>query len=215
MIRKSLLMALVVVVLLSSSMVVFAQEYWAWNTFNAQEERFKYEVVSRTSEWDYEVGEEVWIENRQYQTLELRRIDDSTYEVTTGYTFNLPSDELGDKLSFMGGTIGLSMLFGAGDWFGELMMLGFFASDLELEVGNSMQTFDGSRIKVVEKMTVAGVDGYFATKHRRDTDESGGRVDILTSEWVFAPDVGWPLLVRIYEEDQVVYSMELVEYSRK
>ncbi len=101
-----------------------------------------------------------------------------------------------------------------GEWIGEFMMLGWFAADLELEVGSSMQTFDGSRIRVLEKRTVAGVEGYLCTKSLRSEDEAGNRVDILTPKWVIAPKVGWPLLVRIYQDDEVKYVMELVEYSR-
>lgn len=214
MLRKVLVMLLAVVLALSWNMAAFAQEYWAFNKFTAQEERFKYEIVSRTQEWDYDAGEEVWKESRQFQTLELKSLGDTT-EVTLANTYHLPTEELGDHLNFMGGMFNLSFLLGGGDWFGELLLLGLFATDLELEVGNSMQTFDGSRLRVVEKQTVAGVEGYFFTKQIRETDEDGNRVDILTSEWVVAPDVGWPLLLRIYYEGEVVYSMELVEYDRK
>ena len=60
--------------------------------------------------------------------------------------------------------MGLSMLMSGGDWFGELMLLGMFAVDLELEVGSSMQMFDGS-VRIVEKQTVAGVEGYRTRVH--------------------------------------------------
>lgn len=212
--RNLLVVLLGVIVTLSFSMIGLAQEYWRWNNFTAQEERFKYEIISYSFEWDWQTGEEVRVETRQFQTMDLRKIDDEVTEVTMGYTYNVPSNQLGEQLSFMGGMFSMPFLMGGGDWFGEFIMLGLFASDLELEVGNSMQTFDGSRIRVVEKQTVAGIEGYFWTKHRRDTDDGGNRIDILTSEWVVAPDVGWPLLVRVFQDDQVVYSMELVEYYR-
>lgn len=212
MVRKLLFIVLSLVLVLSFSSLVFAQEYWAWNSFTAQYERLKYEITSYSSYWDYEVGEDVPVEVRQVQVMELRQKDEETTEVTMAYTYDTPTAELGDELSLMG--LGMAWATGGGEWIGEFMMLGFFAADLELEVGSSMQVFDGSRIKVVEKQTVAGVEGYFCTKSVRNEDDAGNRVDVLTSEWVIAPNVGWPLLVRVYQDDQVKYVMELVEYAR-
>ena len=212
MVRKLLCIVLALVIVLSFSSLGFAQEYWSWNTFTAQYERFKYEIISYSSYWDYEVGEDVPVETRQVQVMELRQMDEETTEVTVSYAYDVPTVELGDALSMMG--LGMAWATGGGEWIGEFMMLGFFAADLELEVGSSMQVFDGSRIRVVEKQTVAGVEGYFCTKTVRGEDGSGNRVDVLTSEWVIAPNVGWPLLVRVYQGDQVKYVMELVEYAR-
>ena len=188
MVRKSLLIVLGLVVVLSFSSIAFAQEYWAWNKFTAEHERFKYEITSYSTHWDYDAEEDVFIETHQVQVMELRRRD-------------------------MG--IGMGWATGGGEWMGEFMILGLFGADLELEVGSSMQLFDGSKIRVVEKQTVAGVEGYLCTKSVRSEDEAGNRVDVLTSEWVIAPNVGWPLSVRVYDEgDQVKYVMELVEYAR-
>ncbi|HHT91740.1 MAG: hypothetical protein QM451_02330 [Bacillota bacterium] len=212
--RRTFLVVFGFVVVLACSSLVFAQDYWQLNKFTADNEKFKYEVTSYTKQWDYDVDDYVVQETRQIQLLELRKIDDETTEVTVGNTYNLPTDQLGDQLSFMGMGMGLSMLMSGGDWFGELMLLGMFAVDLELEVGSSMQMFDGSRIRIVEKQTVAGVEGYFCTKSVREEDEAGNRVDRLTSEWVLAPDVGWPLLIRVYDDGDVTYVMELIEYSR-
>ena len=212
MVRKSLFIVLSLLVVLSFSSLGFAQESWAWNSFTAQYERFKYEIASYSSFYDYDLEKDVPVEKWQTQTIELVHVDDETKQVTMSNTYNVPQNELGDQLSLMG--LGMGWATGGGEWIGEFMMLGFFAYDLELEVGSSMQTFDGARIRVVEKQTVAGVEGYFCTKSRREEDSAGNRVDILTSEWVIAPNVGWPLLVRVYESDQLKYSMELVEYSR-
>ncbi|HBN96035.1 MAG TPA: hypothetical protein DDZ66_07025 [Firmicutes bacterium] len=213
MVRKSLLIVLGLVVVLSFSSIAFAQEYWAWNKFTAEHERFKYEITSYSTHWDYDAEEDVFIETHQVQVMELRRRDDETTEVTMAYTYDVPTAELGDALSLMG--IGMGWATGGGEWMGEFMILGLFGADLELEVGSSMQLFDGSKIRVVEKQTVAGVEGYLCTKSVRSEDEAGNRVDVLTSEWVIAPNVGWPLSVRVYDEgDQVKYVMELVEYAR-
>ena len=73
----------------------------------------------------------------------------------------------------------------------EYMLLGLSASDLELEVGNTIQLFDGSRVRVVEEETVAGIQGYLLRKSISDTDEAGNKVDVVTSEWVIAPDIAW------------------------
>lgn len=96
----------------------------------------------------------------------------------------------------------------------EFMLLSWFGGDLELEVGSSIQMFDGSRMRIVEKRTMAGVEGYYCTKSIREEDDEGNRVDILVSEWVIAPKVGWPLYLKTYEDDQVTFVMELVEYAR-
>ena len=150
---------------------------------------------------------------KQFQTVELAKLDDETTELTMAYTYYVSQEEIADQLGLMG--FGMNWIMGGGNWIGEFMMLGFFASDLELEVGNTMQMFDGSRIRVVEKQTVAGVEGYLCRKSVREEDEDGNRIEILTSEWVIAPNVGWPLAVKVYEDDEVVYIMELVEYSRR
>jgi hypothetical protein len=153
------------------------------------------------------------METRQSQTMELRQMGDGITEVTRSYTHAIPQGQLSDELGMMG--FGLAALMGGGEWFGEFMMLGFFATDLEFEVGSSMQTFDGARLRVIEKQTVAGVEGYFVTRSLRQEDDEGNRLDVLTSEWVIAPNVGWPLLVRVYQDGQLTYVMELVEYTRE
>jgi len=91
-----------------------------------------------------------------------------------------------------------------------------FASDLEFEVGNTMQLFDGSRVRVVEEQKVAGVDGFLARKLIREEDEEGNRRERVTSEWIIAPDVGWPLAVKVFDSDgNLTYSMTLLEYERR
>jgi hypothetical protein len=213
MIRKSLIIVFALVAVLSFSSMGLAQEYWAWNKFDAQYEKFKYEITSYATEWDWDLGEDVEVEVKQFQTVELAKLDDETTELTMAYTYYVSQEEIADQLGLMG--FGMNWIMGGGNWIGEFMMLGFFASDLELEVGNTMQMFDGSRIRVVEKQTVAGVEGYLCRKSVREEDEDGNRIEILTSEWVIAPNVGWPLAVKVYEDDEVVYIMELVEYSRR
>ena len=64
MVRKSLFIVLSAVVVLSVSVVGWAQDVWKWNEFNADYERFYYESVTYTSSWDWELGEEVEIEGR-------------------------------------------------------------------------------------------------------------------------------------------------------
>lgn len=213
MFRKSLIIVFALVVVFSFSSPGLAQEYWDWNKFDAQYEKFTYEITSYTTQWDWEIGEDVPVEVKQLQTVELERLDEETTELTMAYTYHVSQEELAEQLGLMG--FNMSWIMGGGEWLGEFMLLGFFASDLELEVGNSMQVFDGSRVRVVEKQTVAGVEGYLCRKTVREEDEEGNRIEILNSEWVIAPKVGWPLLVRVYRDDQVVYVMELVEYSRK
>ena len=60
-----------------------------------------------------------------------------------------------------------------------------------------MQLLDSSRVRVVGERTVAGITGYLLNKFDRETDEHGNMVEIVTSEWVIAPNVGWPLAVTL------------------
>ena len=77
-----------------------------------------------------------------------------------------------------------------------------------------MQTFDGSRLRVVEEQTVAGVKGYLIRKFVRETDDDGNRVDITTQSGS-SPNVGWPPQLIMYQDGEVVSQMTLVEYERK
>ncbi len=214
MLRKT---SLLILLLLLAAVPVSAAawgETWKWNEFNADYEKFYYEIISGSTSWDWELEEDVWVESTSYQLLEVTKIDDESWMVTQAQTSRMTKDEL-EGLSFMGGLSGLMALMG-GNWFSEFMVLGMFASDLEFEVGNTMQLSDGSRVRVVEEQKVAGVDGFLARKLIREEDEEGNRRERVTSEWIIAPDVGWPLAVKVFDSDgNLTYSMTLLEYERR
>ncbi|HBG08930.1 MAG: hypothetical protein ACOX46_00985 [Limnochordia bacterium] len=212
--RKLPIVVLSVVVVLSCSMLAWAQDLWNYNVFPYDYEKFVYEVINYTKSWDWDTDEEIITEKKSIQVTELRKLDGENHEVTQSFTNVMESEKLFNELSFLGGLSGLSLLM-SGDWFAEMMFVGLWAADLDLEVGNTMQTFDGSRVRVVEEQTVAGVKGYLVRKSIRETDDEGNRVDILTSEWVIAPNVGWPLKLVMYSEGEVVSSMTLIEYERR
>lgn len=94
--RKILLGTLLAVVVFAVSGFVSAQDLWQWNSFTADYERFYYEIVSITTEWDYDSYEDVQVENRYYQLLELKRSGDGWVEVTQGYSYMVPQNELAD-----------------------------------------------------------------------------------------------------------------------
>jgi len=215
MVRRSLVLVLSLIVMLLFGVSLSAQEYWAYGEFNQQYERFKYEITSYSYKWDYDLGEEVREETKQIQTLELNKIDDDTTKLTIAYTYDVPSKDLYDQFTFMGLSGLSSFMMSGGDWIGEIVMLNFYAEDMELEVGSIIQLYDGSRIRITEKQTVAGVEGYFFTRSERHQDDDGNRIDVKISEFVVAPDIGMPLLVRIYSGGEVSFIMELVEYSRQ
>jgi hypothetical protein len=212
--RKLPIVVLSVVVVLSCSMLAWAQDLWNYNVFPYDYEKFVYEVINYTKSWDWDTDEEIITEKKSIQVTELRKLDGENHEVTQSFTNVMESEKLFNELSFLGGLSGLSLLM-SGDWFAEMMFVGLWAADLDLEVGNTMQTFDGSRVRVVEEQTVAGVKGYLVRKSIRETDDEGNRVDILASEWVIAPNVGWPLKLVMYSEGEVVSSMTLIEYERR
>ena len=121
-----------------------------------------------------------------------------------------------EGLSFLGGGFSaLASILSGGSLFSEMMMMGLFASELEFEVGNTMQTWDGSRLRVVEETSVAGVDGYLVRKMILKEDEQGRR-EIVVSEWIINPEVGWPLALKVFDEQgNVLYDMRLVEYAKR
>ena len=212
--RKLPIVVLSVVVVLSCSMLAWAQDLWNYNVFPYDYEKFVYEVINYTKSWDWDTDEEIITEKKSIQVTELRKLDGENHEVTQSFTNVMESEKLFNELSFLGGLSGLSLLM-SGDWFADMMFVGLWAADLDLEVGNTMQTFGGSRVRVVEEQTVAGVKGYLVRKSIRETDDEGNRVNILTSEWVIAPNVGWPLKLVMYSEGEVVSSMTLIEYERR
>ena len=165
--RKLPIVVLSVVVVLSCSMLAWAQDLWNYNVFPYDYEKFVYEVINYTKSWDWDTDEEIITEKKSIQVTELRKLDGENHEVTQSFTNVMESEKLFNELSFLGGLSGLSLLM-SGDWFAEMMFVGLWAADLDLEVGNTMQTFDGSRVRVVEEQTVAGVKGYLVRKSTGD-----------------------------------------------
>ena len=98
---------------------------------------------------------------------------------------------------------------------GEYTWLSMAASDFELEVGNTMQLFDGSRITVVGEQTVAGLQGYLIRKYIRDADENGNRIDIVTSEYDRTQRRSRAFGRNVYRHGEPYYSKTLIEYERK
>jgi hypothetical protein len=214
MIRKSMPAVVLVLVVLSVSTIGWAQDLWKFNEFSASFERFLYEVVSLEEMWDEELFEDVFQEILYYEQWELLT-DDDELEVTMGYRYWLPLDEAKESMTFLGSAWDSTSMWNEFAGLGEYTWLSMAASDFELEVGNTMQLFDGSRITVVGEQTVAGLQGYLIRKYIRDADENGNRIDIVTSEWVIAPDVGLPLAVTLYEYGEAFFSKTLVEYERR
>lgn len=91
-----------------------------WNEFNADYEKFYYEIISGSTSWDWELEEDVWVESTSYQLLEVTKIDDESWMVTQAQTSRMTKDEL-EGLSFMGGLSGLMALMGvtglASSWY--------------------------------------------------------------------------------------------------
>ena len=214
MIRKSMPTVVVVLVVLSVSTIGWAQDLWKFNKFSASCERFLYEVVSLKKMWDEELSEDVFQEILYYEQWELLT-EDGELEVTMGYRYWLPLGEVKESMTFLGSAWNSPSMWNEFAGMEEYTWLSMAASDFELEVGNTMQLFDGSRITVVGEQTVAGLQGYLIRKYIRDADENGNRIDIVTSEWVIAPDVGWPLAVTLYEHGEAFFSKTLVEYERR
>lgn len=215
MIRKSMLTAVVVVLaVLSLSALCWAQDVWNFNKFTADYERLLYEIVTWEETWDYELDEEVVNEIKYYEQWEFRAQGDGSVEVTMGYRYWVPSDKMQDQMTFIGATWTSPTAWGESLGLGEYMWISMVAADLELEEGNNMQLFDGSRLRVMEETTVAGIKGFLLRKFFRETDESGNRNDVVTSEWVIAPDIGWPLSFTMYEDGEKVFQKVLFEYEK-
>lgn len=214
MIRRKMLFTVVVMALLTVSAPVWAQDVWQFNVFSADYEKFVYEVVSYGQSWDWELGEEVLLETSYLESWTLRKVGDEL-EITMGVTYSLPADSAQEELGFLTGIYSTPLFMGDGKWMAEYIMLNMFASGLEFEVGNSMQLFDGSRVRVVSEQTVAGVKGYLVERFVRETDEAGNRIDTVTSQWLVAPKVGWPLGVTVFDNGEATFRKILVEYERR
>ena len=208
----------VVLLLLVISLPVCADSWgvtWQWNQFTKDYEKLYYEIRNYALTYDYDTGNEVFVESKNYQLLEVKKLGDGEFEVTQAVTSIMNEKEI-EGLSFLGGGFSaLASILSGGSLFSEMMMMGLFASELEFEVGNTMQTWDGSRLRVVEETSVAGVDGYLVRKMIRKEDEQGRR-EIVVSEWIINPEVGWPLALKVfYEQGNVLYDMRLVEYAKR
>jgi|LSQX01.3.fsa_nt_gb hypothetical protein len=208
----------VVLLLLVISLPVCADSWgvtWQWNQFTKDYEKLYYEIRNYALTYDYDTGNEVFVESKNYQLLEVKKLGDGEFEVTQAVTSIMNEKEI-EGLSFLGGGFSaLASILSGGSLFSEMMMMGLFASELEFEVGNTMQTWDGSRLRVVEETSVAGVDGYLVRKMIRKEDEQGRR-EIVVSEWIINPEVGWPLALKVFDEQgNVLYDMRLVEYAKR
>jgi len=208
----------VVLLLLVISLPVCADSWgvtWQWNPFTKDYEKLYYEIRNYALTYDYDTGNEVFVESKNYQLLEVKKLGDGEFEVTQAVTSIMNEKEI-EGLSFLGGGFSaLASILSGGSLFSEMMMMGLFASELEFEVGNTMQTWDGSRLRVVEETSVAGVDGYLVRKMIRKEDEQGRR-EIVVSEWIINPEVGWPLALKVFDEQgNVLYDMRLVEYAKR
>jgi len=208
----------VVLLLLVIALPVCADSWgvtWQWNQFTKDYEKLYYEIRNYALTYDYDTGNEVFVESKNYQLLEVKKLGDGEFEVTQAVTSIMNEKEI-EGLSFLGGGFSaLASILSGGSLFSEMMMMGLFASELEFEVGNTMQTWDGSRLRVVEETSVAGVDGYLVRKMIRKEDEQGRR-EIVVSEWIINPEVGWPLALKVFDEQgNVLYDMRLVEYAKR
>lgn len=86
MVRKSLLVVLSLILVLSGSGSLLAQEYWEFGKFTADYERFRYQITSYSTQWDWDLGEDVIVESTQYQLIELKKIDGENTELTLAST---------------------------------------------------------------------------------------------------------------------------------
>jgi hypothetical protein len=214
MIRKTIPAAVVVLTLLSVCTVGWAQEVWRFNEFTASYERFLHEAVSWDEVFDWDLLEDVIQETVFYEQWELAAGDEEM-EVTMGYRYWLPLDYVKQDMTFLGAAWDSPSIWKEAEGMEEYKSLSLVAEDLELEVGNTMQLLDGSRLSIVGEETVAGLKGYLVRMFIRETDEDGNTVETVTSEWVIAPEIAWPLAVTLYEDGEVSYRKTLVEYERR
>ena len=214
MIRKAILVTVFAFALLSVSVFGSAQNLWRLNEFTAAYERLLYELVSYDEMWDEGLEEFIEKENVYYEQWEMVA-DDGRLEVTMGYRYWLPREHVKQDMSFMGALLKAPSFLREDQAMADYTWIALAAEDLDLEVGNTMQLFDWSRVRVVGERTVAGITGYLLNKFDRETDEHGNMVEIVTSEWVIAPNVGWPLAVTLYRHGEPYYSKTLIEYERK
>jgi len=88
-------------------------------------------------------------------------------------------------------------------------MFGGLIGEMELEVGEKMSFFGMGKAVVTKKETVGGIEGYVCELYMKQ-DEGERKV----AELVVHPDLAFPLRSRVYDEDQLQFQMELLEYKK-
>ena len=81
--------------------------------------------------------------------------------------------------------------------------------EMELEVGEKLSFFGAGKAHVVDKVTVAGVEGFRCELFMKD-----GEAEKRVAEVVVNPDLAFPLRSRTFDGEAISLEMELLEYRK-
>jgi hypothetical protein len=198
-----------------------AEETWAPLEFLRDKEFFRFKITTYEKTYDYSDDEEKEIIKSKvyYYEFSVDNTGEKSSTYSYKYEWNVEKEESKRKDSYgyydsevfsqMMGGLFLSPIT-------EVMASAIFLTDADIEVGATITTFIGDRIKITGKEKVCDIEGYVCKFQRATEDDRGKKVYVDKAEWVIAPDVGFPLRVKNFKDDgQIAYEIELVEYSNK
>ena len=224
MINKKLVGVLLILILGIVSTGVMAGEYWRFGEFNQDKELFKYKITTYQYERnnnednkEYEIKNKVVI----FYELIITRKENDLVNISYQYQKDYTNEEFGsqdssEKLMLL--SSGNLANVGTVGWVSSnVIILSSQAENLELEVGSSMSTWTGGKIKISGKKRLAGVEGYVCDYLDVSKNKDGDRVSNKTMEWIINPEIGLPLCIKTYDPrmKKIIRSMELVNYEVK
>ena len=222
--NRKLVVLFLVVILGIVSTGVMAGEYWKFGEFHKDREFFKYRITTYQYERNNSEDDTVYeLENEEvifYQLIITRKNDDLvniSYSYQKDYTGEeFESQDSSEKLMLL--SSGNLSNIGTVGWItSNIIILSSQAENLELEVGSSMSTWTGGKIKITDKKRLAGVEGYVCDYLDVSKNEDGDRISKKTMEWIINPVIGLPISIKTFDPqmEKIIRSMELVDYEVK
>lgn len=187
--RKFMMVVLAGLFLVGTWQTVLAKK-WQPYQFKGNE-RFEYEVIT------YEDEEEKQV----FYTLDIKELEEDTFEITYITKGTLKREELGMETVY--GFYGISL--------GGLIANPFYSmyfQEMDLEVGEKMSLWGAGSMKVTGKEKIAGREGFVCQFFQTIDDE-----EELVAEWTVDPELAMPLRSKVFSGEKVESQIELIKYT--
>ena len=192
--------ALVAVAVLSAGATLAVAGKWSPNEFKGPA-YYKYRLVNHEDGKPTEILQGLDVE----ATEQKDDAGNALFRVTTSSQTLVKEDDLASAGLF-GPSPFLSMVPAL--MFGN-PMFGTLLSQMDLVVGEKMSFFGAGYAKVVKRETVAGVEGFLCELYGKQDEK-----DVKVAELVVHPDLSLPLRSRTYQDGELRFEMELLEYKK-